>query len=94
VGLFGKLKTLRDAPTLYHYLWRDFTRIGGGLPFSLKAFFFFLVVIAILYLVSPVDLIPEIMFGIIGLTDDVLVVVGVLVYILEQYRSFVVNVGL
>ena len=93
MGLLGRVQALRDAPTLYHYLWRDFTRLRGGLPISLKAYFFFLVVIAVVYLVSPLDLIPELVFGIVGLIDDVLVVVGVVMYIVEQYRSFVVNFG-
>lgn len=78
---------------MYHYLWRDFTRLGGGLPFSLKLYFLILVLLVVLYLLSPLDVIPELVFGVIGLIDDVLAVVLVLVYIMEQYRTFVVNIS-
>ena len=89
----GRLQALQDAPNLYHYLWRDFARLGGGLPFSLKLYFLILVLIVVLYLLSPLDMIPELVFGVIGLIDDVLAVVLVLVYIMEQYRTFVVNIS-
>lgn len=78
---------------MYHYLWRDFARLGGGLPFSLKLYFLILVLLVVLYLLSPLDMIPELVFGVIGLIDDVLAVVLVLVYIMEQYRTFVVNIS-
>ena len=59
----------------------------------MKLYFLILVLIVVLYLLSPLDMIPELVFGIIGLIDDVLAVVLVLVYIMEQYRTFVVNIS-
>jgi RING finger protein 170 len=47
---------------------------------------FFLVLLA-LYVFSPFDVIPEGVVGLVGLLDDVLVIVMVLFYLAMLYRS-------
>ena len=49
--------------------------------------------IVIFYVLSPLDLVPEIVFGIIGLLDDVIAVVLAVLYVAEQYRNFVISAG-
>ncbi len=83
---------LFDIPALYRHFWTDYFRIGG-IPVSAKCYYLFLALLALLYIFSPLDLIPEFMFGIVGLIDDILVFVTMVVYIAQQYRAYVVNAG-
>ena len=46
--------------------------------------------VAVLYLASPLDIIPEAVFGFLGLLDDVFVLVLIAVYVTIIYRRFVV----
>ena len=46
---------------------------------------------AIMYLISPLDMIPEAVFGLFGLLDDVFVVLLVAIYITIIYRRFLAN---
>jgi RING finger protein 170 len=45
--------------------------------------------IALLYLVSPLDIIPEAVFGFFGLLDDVFVVLLLAVYLSVIYRRLI-----
>ena len=40
-----------------------------------------------IYLISPIDLIPEAIFGPIGLIDDIISIIAVFVYIAGIYRQ-------
>lgn len=42
-----------------------------------------------LYLISPIDFLPEAVFGIMGFLDDIFVVMLLLVYITVIYRNVV-----
>ena len=46
------------------------------------------VVAAIMYLISPLDMIPEAVFGIFGLFDDIIVVLLLAIYVTIIYRRF------
>lgn len=83
---------LLDLPALYRHLWTDYFRIGG-IPVSAKCYFLCYVLLVLCYLFSPLDLIPEALFGVIGLIDDMIGVLMVVVYMAQQYRAFVVNAG-
>ena len=48
-----------------------------------------ILVLIIVYLLSPLDLLPEAVFGVIGLLDDVIIIIGTLVYIAIVYRAFI-----
>lgn len=45
-------------------------------------------VAAIMYLISPLDMIPEAFFGALGLLDDLFVVLLLAVYVTMIYRRF------
>ena len=49
--------------------------------------------LALVYLISPLDFIPEGLFGIFGLADDIYVIVAALLYAMSQYRTYVANLG-
>lgn len=63
----------------------------GGLPLCDKFFFVALALALFLYVVSPIDLIPEAIFGIFGLVDDLFAVVYMLLYATGVYRVYVAN---
>jgi RING finger protein 170 len=46
---------------------------------------------ALMYLFSPLDIIPEAVFGVLGLLDDVFVVFLLAIYISIIYRRLVVS---
>ena len=46
---------------------------------------------ALLYLLSPFDIIPEAAFGLIGILDDLVIITLFLLYASILYRNFVVQ---
>ena len=48
-------------------------------------------VAAIMYLVSPLDLIPEAFFGVLGFLDDLFVVLLLALYVSIIYRRFLAS---
>lgn len=46
---------------------------------------------AIMYLISPLDLIPEAVFGVLGLLDDMFVVLLLAIYVTMIYRRFLAD---
>ena len=81
---------LYDVPTILTHLWRNLFTVRG-LLFIYKLHILFILVLVVLYLLSPFDLLPEIMLGMLGLLDDLLLVVCALVYISLVYRAHVAN---
>lgn len=56
-----------------------------------KLYFLILAFVLFIYVVSPIDLIPEAIFGIFGLLDDLIGVVYMLLYAAGLYRAYVAN---
>ncbi|KAK3924321.1 E3 ubiquitin-protein ligase RNF170 [Frankliniella fusca] len=86
---------LRDFPTTVRHLWREILRSDGDTAhtiFRLRIALFFAA--AVMYLASPLDLVPEAAFGALGLLDDVMVVVLLAIYLSILYRRLVVSRGL
>jgi RING finger protein 170 len=50
-----------------------------------------MILMAFSYLFSPLDFIPEALFGLFGLIDDLLVLVFFAVYACTMYRQFIAN---
>ncbi|CAM9995856.1 unnamed protein product, partial [Phaeothamnion confervicola] len=84
-------QTVRDAPILLRYLLSDIVR-GDGRIFAimlrrtLVSYQLLQCLLGVLYIVSPVDFLPEAVVGILGYLDDVLVFLFALVYISTLYR--------
>ncbi|XP_054722841.1 E3 ubiquitin-protein ligase RNF170-like, partial [Uloborus diversus] len=76
-----------DLPTLLRHAGSEFFSVGGLMyMFRLRIFLCF--VAAIMYLISPLDMIPEAVFGILGLLDDMFVVLLLAIYVTVIYRRF------
>ncbi|KAJ9583395.1 hypothetical protein L9F63_022261 [Diploptera punctata] len=86
------MEMIWDVPILLRHLCIDFfTAQGLVWMFRIRILLCFLA--GILYLFSPLDLIPETVFGIIGLMDDVFVVFVLTVYVTIIYRRVVSSRG-
>ncbi|VDP30210.1 unnamed protein product [Soboliphyme baturini] len=87
------LDYLRDVPVLIPHLCRQFFSWNG-----LVVMFRFRIVVCVLaalvYALSPFDLIPEACFGILGFLDDAFVFVLLLIYLSILYRRFISNTEL
>ena len=79
-----------DVPTLLRHLWRELFTIRGLLLIR-RLHLIFILLLIVVYLASPLDLLPEAVFGILGLVDDIIIIVGTLVYISIIYRALVVR---
>ena len=86
------LHYLYDAPILLRHIWRDLFTLRG-LVVLYRLHILLILVFLLFYLLSPLDLIPEAVFGVIGLLDDLLILLGVLVYITIIYRAHLATAG-
>ena len=50
-----------------------------------------MVLSSLVYLVSPFDLVPECIFGLIGLIDDIAYIIGALVFLANSYNQILVQ---
>ncbi|KAG9486522.1 hypothetical protein GDO78_006734 [Eleutherodactylus coqui] len=79
---------IMDLPTLLRHAFREMLSVGG-----LFRMFRIRIVLCLLgaffYLVSPLDIIPEAVFGILGFMDDLFVIFLLLIYISIMYREVV-----
>jgi len=86
------MEMIRDLPVLLrhlvHYLFS-----GEGLHLAFQLRVAILVAIWLLYLLSPLDLIPEAVFGLVGLLDDLVIFFLIAMYLTFFFRQIMVNMG-
>ena len=75
-----------DIPALLRHLVRELFTIRG-LILIRRLHLVLILVLLLVYLILPLDLLPEAVFGVLGLLDDVIIIVGALVYISLVYRA-------
>ncbi|XP_058782739.1 uncharacterized protein LOC131657349 [Vicia villosa] len=76
-----------DLPFLLRRLFRDFVNPDNSLPVVIKARIFLSMILSVIYIVSPIDIIPEGIFGVIGFLDDALVALIFFLHAAAIYRS-------
>lgn len=79
---------LRDVPTLLRHAFREIFSMGG-LFWMFRIRILLCLVGALTYLVSPLDFIPEALFGLLGFMDDFFVILLLFIYISIMYREVV-----
>uniref|UniRef100_A0A1A7XQF3 E3 ubiquitin-protein ligase RNF170 n=1 Tax=Iconisemion striatum TaxID=60296 RepID=A0A1A7XQF3_9TELE len=79
---------LRDVPTLLRHAFREMFSVGG-LFWMFRIRILLCLVGAITYLASPLDILPEALFGLLGFLDDFFVILLLFVYISIMYREVV-----
>ncbi|XP_015743003.1 E3 ubiquitin-protein ligase RNF170 [Python bivittatus] len=82
------MERIMDLPTLLRHAFREMFSVGG-LFWMFRIRIFLCLLGALLYLASPLDFLPEALFGILGFLDDFFVVFLLLIYISIMYREFV-----
>ncbi|MBN3290202.1 RN170 ligase, partial [Polypterus senegalus] len=79
---------LRDVPTLLRHAFREMFSMGG-LFWMFRIRILLCLFGALIYLISPLDFLPEALFGILGFMDDLFVIFLLLIYISIMYREVV-----
>ena len=79
-----------DTPTLARFAIRELFG-WRGLSCCSRMWIIICLFLAMIYLISPIDLIPEAIFGPFGLFDDVVSLIVTLVYIASIYRQSIVE---
>ncbi|XP_018418871.1 PREDICTED: E3 ubiquitin-protein ligase RNF170 [Nanorana parkeri] len=82
------MERIMDLPTLLRHAFREMFSVGG-LFWMFRIRIVLCLLGAFFYLVSPLDIIPEALFGILGFMDDFFVLFLLLIYISIMYREVV-----
>lgn len=79
-----------DFPVLARHLTRNFFSVSGlVVMFRLRIILFLLIIIV--YILYPLDIIPEAVLGFLGLFDDIAVSAAILVYLTVLFRQSLAN---
>ena len=90
IPFFQFMEYVRDLPMLLRHLLGEFFSLSGLIfMFRLRVVICFL--FALIYFISPLDLIPEAVFGILGFLDDFFVLALLTIYLSIIYRRLVAN---
>ncbi|CAG0890327.1 unnamed protein product [Darwinula stevensoni] len=82
------LDYIYDAPVLLRHMWSRMFTVGGLMQmFRLRLVM--CTVGAVFYLISPLDVIPESVFGLLGIVDDIFVAFLFAIYISVVYRRYI-----
>ncbi|XP_063676452.1 E3 ubiquitin-protein ligase RNF170-like [Bolinopsis microptera] len=73
-----------DIPTLIRRMWSD-----SGLDFLMRFRIYAYFALALIYVIAPLDLLPESVFGVAGVIDDIIVIVIIALYVTNTYRTYV-----
>lgn len=76
-----------DIPVLFRHLSQNF----GQLSLCERLYLIAFVLIVVVYVLSPIDLIPELIAGVFGFVDDFAAVIWGLLYITGLYRNHFIN---
>ncbi|KAH7443351.1 hypothetical protein KP509_02G030700 [Ceratopteris richardii] len=85
------VQRVRDMPLLLRRLARDLMDPQRALPLVHRTRIIIYLMLAVFYVLSPLDILPEGLFGIIGLFDDFLLMAVVLFHLASIYRASLVQ---
>ncbi|GLG93716.1 Putative ring finger protein [Gryllus bimaculatus] len=86
------VQVILDWPTTMRHLWNELFSING-LMYVTRAPISLCVIAAVVYILSPLDIIPEAVFGLLGLLDDLFVIFLIGLYVSVVYRRLVIMRG-
>ncbi|XP_058381299.1 E3 ubiquitin-protein ligase RNF170 isoform X1 [Diceros bicornis minor] len=82
------MERILDLPTLLRHAFREMFSVGG-LFWMFRIRIILCLMGAFFYLISPLDFVPEALFGILGFLDDFFVIFLLLIYISIMYREVI-----
>ncbi|KAJ6348812.1 hypothetical protein OIU77_006400 [Salix suchowensis] len=83
----GLIQRMQDLPFLLRRLLQEIMDPQRSLPLVIRARVYISVILSAIYIISPVDIIPEGLLGIVGLLDDLLVVLICFLHVAAIYRA-------
>ncbi|KAK4601044.1 hypothetical protein RGQ29_010578 [Quercus rubra] len=83
----GLIQRMQDLPFLLRRLVRELMDPQRSLPLVIRARVYIAMILSAVYVLSPVDIIPEGILGIVGLLDDLLIVLICFLHVAAMYRS-------
>ena len=87
---FQWMDFLTDLPTLLRHVYYEFFTVGGLIwMFRFRVVVCF--VTALFYLMSPLDILPEAVFGFLGLLDDLFILSLLAIYVTLMFREQIVQ---
>ena len=86
------VEQVRDLPMLLRHLV-VYLFSGEGLHLAFQLRVGVLAVVWLVYLLSPLDLLPEAVFGLIGLIDDLVIFLLISMYLTFFFRQIMSNMG-
>lgn len=86
----GLVQRLQDLPFLLRRLSREILDPQRSLPLVIRARVYLAMLLSAIYIISPIDIIPEGILGVIGLMDDLLIALICFLHIATLYRSVLV----
>eukprot|EP00249_Psilotum_nudum_P016260 c25751_g1_i1 orf=844-1623(-) len=90
-GPVGLIQRLRDMPLLLQRMLQDLMDTQRALSLVQRTRIMVYLVALALYVLSPLDILPEGIFGIFGLLDDFFVMLLVLLHLASVYRTTLLN---
>jgi len=87
------METIRDIPTLFTHLFRRLFSGEDGFTMAFQLRIVVLVLFWVLYLLSPLDLVPEAAFGFVGLLDDIVIFLFLSMYLTTIFRAVMGGIG-
>ncbi|GLT63315.1 hypothetical protein SLA2020_358890 [Shorea laevis] len=83
----GFRQRFQDLPFLLRRLLREMINPGRSLPFVIQARVYIAMFLSVAYVLSPIDIIPEAILGVVGFLDDILIVLLCFLHVAALYRS-------
>ncbi|XP_074589337.1 uncharacterized protein LOC141845178 [Curcuma longa] len=81
------IQRVRDLPFFMRRLLRELMDPRRSLPLVFRARIIFAMAMSAIYVLSPVDILPEGILGFVGLLDDLIILLIVLLHVATIYRS-------
>lgn len=82
-----RLVQIADLPFFMRRLLRELMDPQRTLPLVFRARMVFAMILSMIYVLSPIDLLPEGVLGVIGFLDDVFILLIVFLHLAAIYRS-------
>ncbi|CAI9112623.1 OLC1v1013095C1 [Oldenlandia corymbosa var. corymbosa] len=87
----GLVQRVQDLPFLLRRLLRDIMDPQRSIPLVIRARVYLAAFLSAIYVLSPIDIIPEGVMGLIGLLDDFLIMFMCFLHVAALYRSVLLN---
>lgn len=87
----GLMQRMQDLPFLLRRLLRDIRDPQRTLPFFIRARVYLAMAVSVIYVLSPVDIIPEGLLGLIGFLDDLIIIFMCFLHVAALYRAVLLS---